>query len=1296
MQDKVRKEVDFFKLVKRGLISGIIVLSAFVITLLFFSGKLSSLILEGTNQFLRQQLSLQISGTIDGSIISDGLHIRDFVLTEADSNQPLIKASRMSIGFHWSSIFKKNITLSHIILNHAVVDSALWKWHKKGDETNSRSPNFNIIFNRLALDSTTVFFPQSQQMDGLLVEHYLGSGWLLDGIVYINTDTASVNMGWPLSQSVHFAGGASFDAASSGQLIDFGITLASGSGSINAEWVADSIGMNVQIPKFDLRRFFNLDSLMWPYDNMQISDFDINLNHQDKAWFGSAIGKSRINQHDTQVNLAQLKWDSTGYSGDLEFSSQSETLQLSGEMTPGRRLNFSGNFKNLDITNDYKEIPVSNLSGKFSLIGDQMSQKSMVQLHHFKIANYRIDDLSLQFSRDNQNRFQVDSLQIELGGTRLFLAGNLTPDSLTMTGSASIADISQWITPKDSVDLKGRIDLDFSIRGTLSAPEITGVFQQRDFGIENTLTLDGLGKFNLRKSRDSWRGDLAIQSNEGTLVADSLKSLSLTASLDNGKITITNLNVRSVRYLLAGNGFISPDSIAIDRLSVLIDNLAISLAEPLKMYRNGNTDAPWIIPRSVVTVNRGGLAIEGQISQQGRLDLSVNAELIATSIFAEIFNLTFPLSGDLTGNFILSDKFTNPTVTANFEWQKPVLNQLAADNFKFDGVLENGKIRATSAELSRGASKVFVSGSFPIGFTKAQWEQARTEPQLFTAKLTNYRLKDLLITEFLRTPVAGIVTGSINVRGTAAETILDGDISINEGRWGKLDFNHGIAILNYQKGIINFDSLGIISTWGVAKGAGYLSAYLDLRPEKRSPAVENPMDLTFQGNFSQLKFLTAYINGLDDLTGEFTADMHLYGTYKNPIRDMKFRGHHANLTMGFLDNKVTDIHTELTMQNNIMTINHFSGKLRYNEGTVLQRGGLVPSVTKLFGSLIGIQNANQYNGDLQITGIGDFSSFFHPRFNLRLVGDEIYYRNIAGGVEAISDMDMTIEGQDTLRINAEMPVVNAIYYSNFSTQQTYDVKALPVVQASRRMISYNLHTTFTGNLRIDNTYMSSEFEGDLYLQDYGDGHLRFSGTLDAIEGGKFYYLGNVLSITQGTLSFDPVEFNPTISFTVRTTIDDKEVVLNLTGDMKEPQLSLAPESSPDLNMDDILTYLTLNQKVSGGLTLAANSFRDPVRSYVGLLVNKTGERFLNRIGGLDYLDIQSPYLGAAGDTTRILVGQRISRDIKMTYQTDINRLDPNPDYKFGVEYRVNKNVSIIGNVDQDGLVEVRSRLRYSY
>lgn len=1297
MPKQRRQELDFFKLVKRGLVSGFAVMALFLIVLLFFTPTLSSLLIGSVNRFFLTPTALHLSARITGAIIPNGVELQNIQLIDAYRNVEMLRAEELNIRLHWSSIFKKNMVLSRIALENTRIDTGLWNWHSPQSDSKRK---INLIVHRLSMDNITVRLPESSTMDSITINRYQGSGWYLDGILYAATDSAEIDIGDPLNQPVQFSGGVSLEGGLSGQLIDFGIQMAQGAGIFNAQWKADSLGGNVTLPQLDLAKLLESQQLQVPVDTLQLFNFDIDVLSQGGNWIASGGGETKINDHNPRLQLNRVSWDSLGLRADAILNDGTQNLEVSGRLQSDGNLDLMGNFINLDFSNDFPSFPAQQVSGDFKVSGDKKFQKAQLRLQRFTIGAYHIDDLTLLAIRDSKNQFMIDSLGVDLGHSRASLSGVATPDTLMLTGKAEIDNIADMLMYNDEkLSPGGQVDLTFNLSGSPLQPKISGSFQQRNFGLLTTVAVNGVGKFSLTKHQDNWSGELVLQAGSGQFLGDSLKSLNLTASLQNSQISLSNFNLRTGRYIIASSGLVSPDSIRINRLNVLVGDLAISLAEPLRMDLAGAGESYWDVPRSVFTVNRGGVAVEGRIKESGELDLKLNAELISIATINRAFKMTIPASGELSGSFSVQGQLANPIVDATFSWTKPTLGKMVADNFSFSGVLENRELNISKAELTRGEKSIYLVGTVPVGYTSEQWQAARYEPQIISVKFTRYPLKELRVTEFRGTPIAGVVSGTMNIRGSAGETIMDGNLTLADGRWDKLEFNRGSAIFNYQRGVISLDSVSISANWGLASGLGYLSGRLDLRPEVRERPAVNPMDLTFKGNFTNLKMLPTYIAGFDELTGDFSVDMHLYGSYENPIRDMKIRGHHATLAVGVLDNKITDIHTEMTMQNNLMTIDHFSGKMRYEQGTALQRGGIVSSVTDLFGSLIGVQTARQYTGDIFMTGMADFSSFFNPRFNIRLKGDQIYYRNLTGGIEAIADLDMTIEGQDTLRINAEMPILNALYYNNFSTQKTYDVRqTAPSSQSSTRMLTYNLHTVFQGNLRIDNDFISAEMDGELWLLDYGDGQLRFSGTLEAEPGGKFFYLGNVLTIESGTLTFDPIEFNPTISdFVVSTYIEGKRIYLVVSGDLKEPQLSLEASQTTTHTMDDILTYLTINQKVTEGISLAPSSIGDPVRSYVGLLVSKTGERLLSRSVGLDYLDIQSPYLGTAtGDTTRILMGQQISRDLKMTYQTDFNRVDPNLGYKFGVEYRVNKNVSIIGNVNQDGLVELRSRVRYSY
>ena len=150
-----------------------------------------------------------------------------------------------------------------------------------------------------------------------------------------------------------------------------------------------------------------------------------------------------------------------------------------------------------------------------------------------------------------------------------------------------------------------------------------------------------------------------------------------------------------------------------------------------------------------------------------------------------------------------------------------------------------------------------------------------------------------------------------------------------------------------------------------------------------------------------------------------------------------------------------------------------------------------------------------------------------------------------------------------------------------------------------------------------------------------------------------------------------------------------------------PQLVLETNPDSDLNQSDILAYLTINQKVvEEGFD--ATRINEPVESYVGILVEKQLERYGKDLIGLDVVDLRMggdifQTIGSSDTTsTQLLLGQRLSKNLKVTYLGDLSSLSVGTQYDVGLEYQVNRNFSITSNIDENGLFKLRGRLKYSY
>ena len=125
------------------------------------------------------------------------------------------------------------------------------------------------------------------------------------------------------------------------------------------------------------------------------------------------------------------------------------------------------------------------------------------------------------------------------------------------------------------------------------------------------------------------------------------------------------------------------------------------------------------------------------------------------------------------------------------------------------------------------------------------------------------------------------------------------------------------------------------------------------------------------------------------------------------------------------------------MVDNTLNIDHFSGRMPFLKRSEIATEGAVDWAASLLGNLIGFATSEEYAGELTATGKADFSSFFEPRFDVDINGREVYYRSTDGTVEAIVDAQLKFSGRDTLQLSGDVPVLQAGYFDDFSTETEY-------------------------------------------------------------------------------------------------------------------------------------------------------------------------------------------------------------------------------------------------------------------
>ncbi len=854
-----------------------------------------------------------------------------------------------------------------------------------------------------------------------------------------------------------------------------------------------------------------------------------------------------------------------------------------------------------------------------------------------------------------------------------------------MDSNIDFSDFSFLESVGISNKISGGISSHLKITGDMKNPRIAGDILPNNLSYDNKLSLTGLGKVDLAINNGKLEGDIALMGDNGFLFGDSLQAYKILGNISEDGYIIEDLHLRGINNLVSISGGYDYQNITLNKLNIIKGVNQLKLADTVLIQ--GNSQGIFQLPPSILTFNNGGFFLEGSFSKQAGYDLNTKFELIDVARILDFFRVNVNFSGIASGSADISGSLSDPTIDAKLILKHGTTLGYPSDSANVDLRLTSSQVISNNIDAFTAGGSLNLVGVLPWGY-KVRGHEIEDTPQNFSINTDNYRLKDLKFTSIAGIPVSGRATGFMSIRGTPVDTKMDIQLSLSDAAFDTLKFSKAYSEFTYEGNLLSFDTLSMVSNWGYGSGSGFMPISLDLIAQDRMSVATRDMGLEFEYTLSEMPFLSSYISSIDAIEGDFVGTLALTGPLNAPIRNGKMRGHNARLEISVLGNPITDIHAEVTLLDNTLSINHFSGRMNFSEGSNLNTQGAVGWLTSKAGDLIGMNTTETYAGKVTATGSMDMSSFFEPRFDIELKANEVYYRSTDGLIEAIADADLTFTGQDTLDVEAVIPVLRAGYYANFESETSYEDI---VSKTDSSLFRYSLDTQFASNLLISNDQMEAEFEGELWLLDYGDGIMRFSGTLTVLEGGKFYYLGNKLNLLSGEIIFNSVDFNPQINMHAQIDIDGQPVNLILSGDLNEPELVIKAENT-QLSQSDVLTYLTLNK------TMVEVSFDesalDPVKSYSEMLVEKQISRVVREYIGLDLVGVD-----LASDSTanaRFQIGQRLFKNLMVTYEGAIQPTDGKTDYDFGFEYQINQNVSVTSKINQNGEVELNGRLRFTY
>ncbi|MGK7310698.1 MAG: translocation/assembly module TamB domain-containing protein [Candidatus Longimicrobiales bacterium M2_2A_002] len=526
-------------------------------------------------------------------------------------------------------------------------------------------------------------------------------------------------------------------------------------------------------------------------------------------------------------------------------------------------------------------------------------------------------------------------------------------------------------------------------------------------------------------------------------------------------------------------------------------------------------------------------------------------------------------------------------------------------------------------------ARIRVAGVLP-------WRQPEAD-EVQEASLT-LDLDRVPVGEILRvtqsdTLVDGLVTGTVEVTGTALRPRLDARLDARSFRYGGAVLDSARSRVSYEDRVID----GTVSGWddgsAIVTGRIHVPIDLALTPMEHR-LLDQPMDVTFEADGMSAGLLAFLTPGFRDLGGRVQGRMAILGTTVDPdlegqLQLMDGSAYFDPLAVAYRDVQLT---------------------ARMNEGTAVEVEA----------------SLSTRNGRGRIQGTLDLEEPSDPRFDLTVEArrlDATRRRDVTAIVDGLAQLrgryTRPVVTGDVRIIRGEMNLdeiwrqhqIVQLDTTLFQVMDTTEISYRPTPENPflRNLRVTNMEVTMRRNFWLRSEELAMEVGGTISVEiDRRADDLRLTGTLNVVEGS--YELlaqtpagGRRFSIRSGTIEFvgtPGIDPNLNIEAVYRVRRPQGEplnVVARVSGTLQDPRVALTSDAEIPMSETDLASYILfgragaeltqseLDAASTGGL-LAAGLFRPVV---TGGLSTLTQEGLTSLGIPVDYVSLSLPEYGVS-------------------------------------------------------------------
>ena len=420
-----------------------------------------------------------------------------------------------------------------------------------------------------------------------------------------------------------------------------------------------------------------------------------------------------------------------------------------------------------------------------------------------------------------------------------------------------------------------------------------------------------------------------------------------------------------------------------------------------------------------------------------------------------------------------------------------------------------------------------------------------------------------------------------------------------------------------------------------------------------------------------------------DVTGNGSVNMKLAQTF-DP--DITSSGH-------------VDFNVEA---NGTLTQPSFAGRMHLTN-VALALNDLPNGISKLNGDLIFDQNRLQVQNLVGTTGGGQLKFGGFLAYQQGLYGDftatgkDIRVRY--AGISATADTTMHLLGtENNMMLSGSVQITRFIIgpnvdFASFARSPAANVPPDPNAPSSH--VRLDIHVFSAPQLDFQNSYAQLAGSVDLRIRgtvaqpailgriNITDGTANFAGTTYHLQHGQIFFT-------------NPVMIQPFIDIDATTRVEEYDVTIGLHGNIN--QLTPTFRSEPPLAQADVISLLALGrtqeeqalysqQEQSIGSDSTTNALLG------GALNAAVGSRVQKLFGG-GSVKIDPTYVGTVGSSSaRITVSQNISRNVQVTYATNVNAT---AQQLIQAQVDITQSVSIVALRDESGVFSLVLKVHKRY